>query len=567
MRRWSDLVLLGWSLALAGLVGVLLAGRGSAPLSWALLPLAAGLVLGRAMALTHAQAFAQAAFMASGCAAAGVAASPAACSTLGAGILLLLAALARYGNRPTRAWVAGMVLAATLGAAVALNQAVPSAASRLADEPKPAAPAVASQPEMFLPLDLDDAGRRVALWSLLDSEQTDDTQSIWSLDVTDGSLHKVFGGYPLPIVEWSPAGDQMVFPASAQPWDEGAAPFGIQVGSAAGGCRERLAAPADGTSWMYPSWSKVGNRLGAWKLPEAPEFGAVGPLRELPRSFVLNPDSGEPAEIAVKGCRLSLLSAWEAGGEGALMMTEHGIYVVRPNAKPKRPVAAGEAPLDPFPMPLQAGVALDGRHIAYIALTFRGGEIERIDARVVDLNGRARGGIDGIVPLAMGWSADGKVLAAVTESRRGEMLLNLLDPDTRRVRTIRTGLTRTDKDFPCRLSVSRDGKYVAINGPLDKGAVVSVAMVDVDKGETKVLPDCHNHLASGWRADGWLVVSDTMSVAVVSPAGRRQPIYAPSAVSTVEPCCSEAVLRTTMLSQTERLQVVANAVARLGLGR
>ncbi|MBI5835424.1 MAG: hypothetical protein HZB16_24235 [Armatimonadetes bacterium] len=567
MRRWSDLMYLGWSLALAALVGVLLSGASGAWLGWALLPLAAGVVLGRCAELSRAESFAHAAFVAAGVAAFGSLsdANPGVCAVLAAGSLLTMAGLARWGNRATRIWVAAMVLLITLGAAIALNRAVPGAAGRLAAEPSRDLPtsALADQPEMFLPLDLDDAGRRVALWSILDSEQTDDAQSIWSLDVNDGTLHKVFHGYPLPLLEWSPAGDRLVYPASEKPWDEGAVPFGIHVGAAAGGSSKRLPAPADGGSWMYPSWSKQGNRLGVWRLPEAPEFGSVGPLRDLPRSFVLSPDGGEPTEIAVKGCRLSLLSAWEAGGEGALMMTEHGIYLVRPDAKPKRLVAAGEAPLDPFPMPLQSGVAQDGKHIAYLELTFKGGDIDRIDVNVIDMNGRGRGGIANIVPLAMGWSADGKLFAALTQNRRGELLVNVLDPETRRVKSLRTGLKRTDEDFPCRLSVSRDGKVVAINGPLDKGAMLSVAMVDLTSGETKLLPNCHNHLASGWRPDGWLVVSDTQTVSAVSPAGQRQPIFVPSAAGRSEDLCSTAMLETTFRQPIERLQVAAEMAVQL----
>mgnify|MGYP000905332833 FL=1 len=427
--------------------------------------------------------------------------------------------------RPARRGTPWLVTAGILAMAATLVLVPLHREAKLSDTGT--GPTVAQQPQVFAPIALDDSGRHLLLWSLLDSDQADDRQSLWSLDAANGGLHRVYQGYPLPLTEWAPGGDRLTFAASTSPWDSGAVPFGIYVAERTGATTERLAPPSDGSSWMYPSWSRQGNRLGVWRLPSAPELGSVS-APQVPRSYVLDADGGQPTELTVRGARMSLLSAWEAQGPGALVMTEHGIYLSRPDEKARRLVPAGEAPLDPYPVAIQDGVARDGQHVAYLELTFRGGRIDKINVRVVDLQGRRRGGIDRVVPLAMAWSGDGRVLAALTEGRGGGLVLRLLDPATKKVRSLPTGLKQVERDFPCRLEVNQDGSLVAINGSLSESAMLSIALVDTKSGETVLRDDCHNHLQAGWLATGWLVVSDMESVAAIGPGGARRDIYKPS---------------------------------------
>jgi hypothetical protein len=270
----------------------------------------------------------------------------------------------------------------------------------------------------------------------------------------------------------------------------------------------------------------------------------------------------------VPGCRLSLLGAWQADGPGVYVITERGIYLVSPELKkPRRLVPAGEAPLDPFPFVVSQGVSPAGKALAYLDLTFRGGELQRLDVKAVDESGRRLGAVTDIWPVAMGWSGDGHRLVAAQRGRRGGVLLHALDIAEHKHLTVASGLRVTNTEFPVRLFASRDGRYVALNGPFEDGALLSVALVDLQTKQVKLIKGCANHLVCGWRADGWLLVSDLGSVAALSPDGeQRQPVYQPAG-ETVEATATRrlAALRLWGLHAASQWRAASQTVRRAGL--
>lgn len=396
----------------------------------------------------------------------------------------------------------------------------------LAPEPTTAP---AAEPGMFIPLEVDPTGERVLLLSFVDADAAraaarsaddPDALSLWSLDLRSGASALLHQGYPFFLADWAPDGRQVAFAASEQPWgDEPPAPFGVYVGAPGQPARARLRPPQDGSCWLYPQWSRHGNRLGAWLLPDVPELGraAVKPLQDLPKCYVTPADQGPLQLVDVRGCRLSLLGAWQSDGEGLYAITERGLYLWTPDGKAKRLVPAGEAPLEPFPFVVEPGVSPAGKYLAYLDLVLKRGEIDRLDVKLVDQAGKRVNVMNDIVPLGLGWSRDGQVLATARRGRGDELWVQTLNPETRARQQFRTGLKMRDPEMGLRLLVSPDGHYAALNTSLEEGAVISIALLDLRTGKVSLPAGARMSLACGWRADGSLVLSDTQSVSVLRP--------------------------------------------------
>lgn len=430
-----------------------------------------------------------------------------------AGWLLLAWAVRR---RPV-AKVAGM--AAALLLLIGLQTAL------LPPRPTRREATAAARPLMFIPLEVDPTGRRVMLFSLRDDELDDDRMAIWTLDLHSGALARAYLGHPFLSCDWAPDGQAFVTTASGASRDEQTQPLGLAVAAAAGGgSRWLVNPPNDGTCWLLPLWSKKGNLVGAWLLPETPELplSAEG----LPRSYVVPAGGGEPKELSLRGSRLSLFSAWQADDTGAFMTSEHGIYLLSQDGRQRRIVAAGEAPLDPFPLAIPEGVSPSGKHLAYLELTFKGGDIARMDLCLTDLRGRRRSGVPDLYPMAMSWSRDGRWLAGAQVGKRGDIVVQLLDVGENRRRTMKTGLKLASRELPMRLLISPDRRWAALDGQFSDAESWDIALLDLQTGQVRRLDEARNQLVVGWRNDGRLAVGDLGSISLVDPnGGGLEPVY------------------------------------------
>ncbi len=461
---------------------------------------------------------------------AGVWVAAALIAPLDAGLVLVSAAAGLL----LAGWLAALTPAARARvarhAALPLGLMVATALVLRCPLPEPAtAPATASRPGFFLPLELDPEGRRLLLFSLRDIDEEDDTSfSLWSLDVRDGGLARTFRGYPLFLTDWCPAGNSVTFMDSDRSWEEEDVPFGVRAATFDGRqCRRVLEPPGAAETWSLPMWSKRGDWIGAWLM-------TTGGLSDVPRSFVVPASGGPKKLLAVPGCRLALLGAWQADQPGGFVITERGIFRVAVDGGARRLVPAGEAPLDPFPFVVPAGVAPSGRHLAYLELVFRRGEIDRIDLGVTDMSGRRRRVLSDIYPVAFGWSRDGGRLAAAQVDRRQRIRVSVFDVAEGRRRVVDTGLRLASRELPMRLTFSRDGRYLALDGQIRSDETWDIATIELETGKTKVLDSVGNHLAIGWRQDDRLVVADLTTVLTVRPDGTDpEPVYGHGGGATV----------------------------------
>ncbi len=379
----------------------------------------------------------------------------------------------------------------------------------------------------FVPLALDAGGTRLVLFSIRDTDTPtdDDTFSLWSLTVADGTVRRIFRGYPFLTTDWCPAGNQLTFCASDAPTD-GTAPLSLYAGGFDGSnVRRRLAAPQDGGSWLYPLWSRQDDLLGVWLLPENPALPISHPQLSVPRSYAVPADQGNAVELVVRGSRLNLMSAWSAEGLGVYMVTENGVYVLdAKSGRSRRIVPSGEAPLDPFPFVTSEGVSSNGRDVAYLEVTFKKGEFERVDLGVTTNDGRPRRVVKDIIPVAYGWSADGRTLVTA-QNNRGKLVLDVFDAETRAVRRVPTAQKVAVKQPLAQVMVSRDGKYASVDGLLDSEDSWTLNIIDLKTGnQTSVL---HNiALACGFNAANKLLIADLRHVGEITPeTGVIKPIY------------------------------------------
>lgn len=411
-----------------------------------------------------------------------------------------------------------LLVVAGLGGAVLFGTAVPEPTRLTDDSP-------AARPLVFIPLEVDPTGHRLTLFSLRDDDLQDDRMAVWTVDLDRGRTARSFLGHPFVPCDWSPDGRRFVLPASPRSREEAPQPLGLYLAAADGsGTRERLPAPVDGSSWMYPLWSKQGGLIGAWLLPDVPDL-PLGASSDLPRSFVMPVDGGQPHQLSVKGSRLSLFGAWQADGTGAYLITEHGIYVVD-GERQRRVVPSGEAPLDPFPFVTPEGVRPGGGALAYLELTFAGGEIKQIDVGLSNLRGKRTRVATDLYPMGLSWSGDGRWLAAAKVDRRDELSIVFFDAEQGRRHQLKTGLMLASRELPVRLYASRDGRYLAIDGQFSSPESWDVAVMDVNTGETKLLDDAQNQLLVGWRHDSKLVIGDLGSVSLINPDGSGlQPVF------------------------------------------
>jgi len=375
------------------------------------------------------------------------------------------------------------------------------------------------RPLMFIPLELDPTGRRLALLSLQDLDSDDDEAlSLWSLDIPSGQPTRAFQGFPFLLADWCPAGNNLVFMASSKPWlEDDGVPFGIFRAAAAGGShRVVLPVPEDGSSWLYPQWSKVGDLVAAWRTSESAA-----------ESWVRSASgSGEARKIEVPGCRLALFGAWQADAAGCFAITERGLFLLPAEGKPQRLVPSGEAPLDPFPLVVPDGVSPSGQHLAYLELLFKRGEIDRIDVGVKRLGGRQQSVMRNIHQLALAWSADGKYLATGTLARQNELVLQLLDVAAGKKVAFKTGLHLAGRQYPIRFKWSPSGRYLAMDGQFKSEEGWDVAVVDLESRKATVLDRASEHLLCGWTPDQKMVVSNLGTVATIQPDGSGYtPVY------------------------------------------
>ncbi|MBI2297959.1 MAG: hypothetical protein HYU66_03230 [Armatimonadetes bacterium] len=449
-------------------------------------------------------------------------------SVVGLGCWALGRRRRRRRPRPRMFWEAVALQGLLLlmwGITLALVAPVGRPAAAPQDEPQ-------SKPLVFVPLSLDAAGRQAMLFSLRDDDRDDEQLALWSLNLDSGKPQRMYLGHPFVTTDWSPTGHAVCLSASEASRGDRAQPLGVALAMADGSAsRWRLAPPKDGTCWMYPLWSKQGNQLAAWLFPDVPELPlGAGPLQRVPQSFAMDVNSGEPRELKIRGARLSLFGAWQAEAAGAYMVTEHGLYLIGADGKQRKLVSAGEAPFDPFPFAVPEGVCPAGGWLAYLEMTIRNGEIARIDLSLVDAKGKHRRVVPDLYPVAFGWTPDGKVLAGAQVLKGERVGVLVHDAASGKTKALQTGLKLASREFPIRLTASPDGRWLALDGQFVDRDSWSVAVVDLAKGQTKLLPEAANLLAVGWRHDNKLVVSDLGGVGVVCPeSGRLEPIFPASA--------------------------------------
>lgn len=477
---------------------------------------------------------------------------PSGASLLAAGVILLAFQYAADGL-PHRAAkdIAGVFLLSSLF--LPLLTIVGNEYQAVVAVPRDEPEIIPQQPIFFIPLDLDPTGRRLSLLSLRDLDSDDDEAlSLWSLDITNGEPTRAYQGFPFFLADWCPAGNSLTFMASNKPWleDDGAA-FGVLTAPYRGGAsRWVLPVPEDGSSWLYPQWSKQGDLIASWLT------GAKSA-----ESYVVSAHGGEPQQVSVQGCRLALFGAWQADGPGSFVITERGLFLVPAQGKPRRLVPSGEAPLDPFPLVVPEGVSPSGQHLAYLELLFKRGEIDRIDIGLKRLGGRQQSVMRGIHQLALAWSPDGKYLATGTLGRQHELLLQTMDVANGKKALFRTGLKLASTELPIRFRYSRTGRYLAMDGQFRSAEGWDVAVVDLETRKAQVLTAASEHLLAGWTPDDKLLLSSLSTVATIRPDGTGyQPIYGQGHGGVSDADLLLRVARGRAEAVRDRLQLVAEAI-------